>query len=286
PAGAHGQPVVQELPPFTGVSVSISRDGDSDTDGDTDGDNDRGRMPLTSLVWHAHPARAGVVVLVLHGGAVEGRQPNRVFSHNVIRMLPFALALAKGPGPIAVARLRMRFRGWNGDEASPLVDAGWALEQVRAFYPGAPIALVGHSMGGRVALHLGAEPDVRLVLGLSPWIEKGDPRPGPDCQTVLIHGDRDVICPLWGSRRAVDEMVAQGRKAALIRVARSDHAMLLRARLWTRLVTGVVRAVFADELGGCDERGSGQPASGRDEEVDPVDAAVQTAVHEGGIVDL
>lgn len=267
------------------MSVAISADGD--TDGDIDGDNGKGRMPLASLAWDAQPARAGVVVLVLHGGAVAGRQPNRTFSHNVIRMLPFARSLAKGPGPIAVARLRMRFRGWNGDEASPLVDTRWALEQIRATYPGASIALVGHSMGGRVALHLGAEPDVRLVLGLAPWIEKSDPRPGPDCQTVLIHGDRDIICPLWGSRRAVDEMVAQGRAAALIRVARSDHAMLLRARLWTRLVTGVVQAVFADELGGHDdERGSGQPASGRGMALDPVNAVVQAAVHRGGILDL
>ncbi|MEO5744560.1 MAG: alpha/beta fold hydrolase, partial [Terracoccus sp.] len=146
-----------------------------------------GRMPLASLAWDARPARAGVVVLVLHGGAIDGRQPNRVWSHNVIRMLPFARALAKVPGPIAVARLRMRYRGWNGDEASPLLDTRWALQQLRADYPGRPIALVGHSMGGRVALHLGDEPDVRLVLGLSPWIAKGDPRPGAGRRTVLIH---------------------------------------------------------------------------------------------------
>lgn len=264
------------------MSATISPDGDTRTDTD----NDRGRMPLASLVWDAQPARAGVVVLVLHGGAVAGRQPNRIFSHNVIRMLPFARALAKAPGPIAVARLRMRYRGWNGNEASPLVDTRWALEQLRAVYPGAPIALVGHSMGGRVALHLGAEPDVRLVLGLAPWIEKGDPRPGPDCQTVLVHGDRDIICPLWGSRRTVDEMVAEGREAALIRVARSDHAMLLRARLWTRLVTGVVQAVFADELDNDDEHGPGRPASGRGQAVGPVNAVVQAAVHQGGILDL
>ncbi|MDN5767865.1 MAG: lysophospholipase [Humibacillus sp.] len=281
------------------MSATISPDGYNNND--NDGDTDRGRMPLASLAWDARPARAGVVVLVLHGGAVEGRQPNRVLSHNVIRMLPFARALAKGPGPIAVARLRMRFRGWNGDEASPLVDARWALEQIRAVYPGAPIALVGHSMGGRVALHLGAEPDVQLVLGLSPWIEKGDPRPGPDCQTVLIHGDRDIICPLWGSRRAVEELVAQGREAALIRVARSDHAMLLRAHLWTKLVTGVVQVAFADELDEHGEHGehgkhgghgghggpaSGRPASGRSGAADPVNVVVQAAVHRGGILDL
>ena len=248
-----------------------------------------GRMPLASLAWDAQPARAGVVVLMLHGGAVDGRQPNRVWSHNVIRMLPFARSLAKGSGPIAVARLRMRYRGWNGEEASPLLDTRWALQQLREAYPGRPIALVGHSMGGRVALHLGDEPDVRLVLGLSPWIAKGDPRPGPGRRTVLIHGDRDVICPLWGSRHTVDEMLAQGREAALIRVARSDHAMLLRAGLWTRLVTEVVQVAFADELGGgAGDAGQGGPGPHGLAATpgDRVDAVVQTAVHRGGILDL
>ncbi|WP_254666459.1 alpha/beta fold hydrolase [Humibacillus sp. DSM 29435] len=256
---------------------------------DTDAATHPGRMPLASLAWNARPAHAGVVVLVVHGGAVEGRQPNRVWSHNVIRMLPFARALAKVPGPIAVARLRMRYRGWNGEEASPLLDARWALRQLRAAYPGRPIALVGHSMGGRVALHLGDEPDVGLVLGLSPWIEKGDPRPGAGRRTVLIHGDRDVICPLWGSRRTVEEMVAQGREAALIRVARSDHAMLLRAGLWTRLVTEVVQVAFADELGRAAGDGGHEGREGHDPAsagLDRIDAVVQTAVHRGGILDL
>ena len=263
------------------MSATIETDATS-VEATSDNDNDESdtrRMPLASLAWDAEPARAGVVVLVLHGGAVEGRQPNRVWSHNVIRMLPFARGLAKVPGPIAVARLRFRYRGWNGDEAAPLLDTRWALQQIRSAYPGTPIALVGHSMGGRVALHLGDEPDVRLVLGLAPWIEKGDPRPGAGRRTVLIHGDRDIICPLWGSRRTVDEMLAQGREAALIRVARSDHAMLLRARLWTRLVTGVVEAAFATELGAA--AGHGGPDAD-----DPVDAALQAAVHQGGILDL
>ena len=131
-------------------------------------------------------------------------------------------------------------------------------------------------MGGRVALHLGDDPDVRLVLGLSPWIEKGDPRPGPGRQVVLIHGDRDIICPLWGSRRTVEELVAQGQQAALIRVARSDHAMLVRSRLWSRLVTGVVQAAFADELG----------MDGGFDSDDPAEATAQAAVQRGGILDL
>jgi hypothetical protein len=228
-------------------------------------------LPQATLVWDARPVGATVVALVMHGGAVDGLEPNRPWSHNVARLVPFARALRGVPGPMAVARLRFRVRGWNG-EAMPVEDARWALSQVRAAYPGVPIALVGHSMGGRVAMFVGDEPDVRLVIGLAPWVEPGDPHPGAGRRTVLIHGDRDVICSLARSRRAVEQMRAEGLDASLVRVARADHAMLVRARLWTALVTGVVEASFASELGG-----TGEPTSGA------IGAVVARIVHTGGV---
>jgi hypothetical protein len=132
-------------------------------------------------------------------------------------------------------------------------------------------------MGGRVALHLGDEPDVRLVVALAPWIEQADTRPGPWCRTVVIHGDRDVICGLSRSRRLVEQLQAQGRDATLIRVARGDHGMLVRARLWTELVTGVMTGTFADELGLADDRRV-EPRSG------VVGGAIALALHGGGSV--
>ena len=75
----------------------------------------RSRMPSASLSWDARPADAGVVALVMHGGAVDGFELNHPWSHNVARLVPFARALRKVPGPIAVARLRFRVPGWNGD---------------------------------------------------------------------------------------------------------------------------------------------------------------------------
>ncbi|ADU46837.1 alpha/beta fold hydrolase [Intrasporangium calvum] len=233
-------------------------------------------MPLASLAWDARPARAGAVALVLHGGAVDGREPNHPWSHNVARLVPFARALRKVPGPLAVARLRFRYRGWNGAEASPVEDARWALAQIRADYPDAPVALVGHSMGGRTALTVADEDNVRLVVGLSPWIERGDPVPRDGRKTVLIHGDRDIITPLSASRRIVEGLLDDGRDATLIRVARGDHAMLVRAGLWSTLVVDIVGSTFARELGGWSE-----PRSG------PIGAVVARAVHgSGGILDI
>ncbi|MDN5796776.1 MAG: lysophospholipase [Intrasporangium sp.] len=235
-------------------------------------------MPLTSLSWDAAPAAPGAVALLLHGGSIEGRQANRPWSHNVARLYPIARAVAAAstPKPLAVARLRFRWRGWNGDERSPVGDARWALDQVRVRYPGVPIALVGHSMGGRTAIYLADESDVRLLVGISPWIEAGDPLPvGRDLTTVLIHGDRDTICPLWFSRETVEKLRAEGHGAALIRVARSDHAMLVRARLWSRLVTDVVVAGLADELGGAVPPWP-----------DPVRSLAERTVGPGGIYDI
>jgi predicted esterase len=250
--------------------VSTTFEGPARVEAPSAGDG----LPLATLVWHARPADARVVVLVLHGGAIDGFEPNRPWSHNVARLVPFARALARRvPGPVAVARLRFRVRGWNGADAMPVLDTEWALSQLRATYPGASIALVGHSMGGRVALHVGSAPDVRLVVGLAPWIERGDPRPGAAQRTVLIHGDRDVICGLSRSRSLVERMQADGLDASLVRVERGDHAMLVRWPLWTRLVTGIVTATFAAELGHDEEPPTG--AEG---------AVVAQVVHSGGAV--
>ena len=186
----------------------------------------------------------------MHGGAVEGHEPNRAWSHNVARLVPFARALRKVPGPLAVARLRFRVRGWNG-EAMPVEDARWALAQVRAAYPGVPIALVGHSMGGRVAMFVGDEPDVRLVVGLAPWVEPGDPRPGAGAAHRPLHGDRDVICSLGAHPHARS---SRCRPRGSTRRSSASPAPTTRCSCapgcGRRSSREVVEATFARELGG------------------------------------
>jgi alpha/beta superfamily hydrolase len=208
-------------------------------------------MPQPSLSWDASPADATAVALVLHGGAVQGRQLNRVWSHNVARLVPFAWSLARGVrGPLAVSRLRFGVRGWNGDERSPVADAVWALDQIRERYPRRPVAVIGHSMGGRVALHVADDPAVDLLVGLAAWVEPSDPLPRRDgLRSVFIHSDRDRITSIAGPRRIVQTLRDEGRQASLVRVAESDHAMLRRAGTWTALVTQTVAAHYADELG-------------------------------------
>lgn len=228
-------------------------------------------MPQPALSWDASPADAKAVALVMHGGAAQGRELNRAWSHNVARLVPFGWSLAhRVPGPLAVARLRFGVRGWNGDERAPVADACWALGQIRERYRDRPIAVIGHSMGGRTALHIADEQDVSLLLGLAAWVDPGDPLPSNGVRSVFIHSDRDRVTSIAGPRRAVETLRSDGRAASLIRVAESDHAMLRRAGTWTGLVTETVAAHFADDLGR-----SWQPRHG------PVGEVVASVVRDG-----
>jgi alpha-beta hydrolase superfamily lysophospholipase len=106
--------------------------------------------------------RPEAVVLVLHGGRETSLAPVRARQLAVLRMLPFATRIFRsGSGRVAVARLRNVTRGWNatgGQEPAPVRDAEWALGRLTERFPGLPIGLVGHSMGGRTAMRIGGHP--------------------------------------------------------------------------------------------------------------------------------
>jgi pimeloyl-ACP methyl ester carboxylesterase len=178
---------------------------------------------------------ARAVVLVLHGGSAESHAPGRR-GLAWLRMVPFAHGL-RAPG-VAVWTLRYRYRGWNEAE-DPLADARWALTEARRLHPGAPIVLVGHSMGGRVALRLAGEPDVAGVCALAPWIEPGEPWRPVSATILIAHGDADrvtdpVASAAYGAR--ID--------ASFVPVPGETHGLLHRPVFWQRLVTGFVTSVL------------------------------------------
>ena len=173
------------------------------------------------------------VVLLLHGGAVSGRQRVRWSGVAVLRMMPFALALTRRAGDeLAVLRLKYRVRGWNGADRDPVVDAAWALARIRDTWPGLPIALVGHSMGGRVALHLGTEPGVAAVVALAPWIEGATPRPVVGTRVLLVHGTRDGITSPRRTATLAGRLRDNGIDVRHLEVQGGDHPMLRQAGLW------------------------------------------------------
>ncbi len=188
------------------------------------------------------PAAANAVVLILHGGGADSFQPTRWCSLAVLRMIPFARAVARRDRSAAVYRLRFSIRGWNGDGSAALRDARWALATLRERHPGAPIVLLGHSLGGRVALLTGGDPDVTGVVLLAPWAPSDAPVQQLEGRTVVvIRGGRDRVIP----PRTTDPWVARLANSAAVLTQQllpwGGHAMLRRFWVWHRLAAdGVI----------------------------------------------
>ncbi len=190
-------------------------------------------MPA-QLTWPAEPANPRAVVLVLHGGRDRSQAPVRSWHAAVLRMRPFAGAIAAaGEGRIAVASIRYAVRGWNGAAASPLRDSELALEQITGRFPGVPVGLLGHSMGGRVALQLGGDERVRAIAALAPWVESQDPvRSHPGLHVLFMHGTRDRMTSPKRSKAYADALAARGVDVTYESIEGGDHAMLRQASRW------------------------------------------------------
>jgi pimeloyl-ACP methyl ester carboxylesterase len=187
------------------------------------------------------------VALVLHGGRAKSRAPVRRRHLTVVRMTPFAASLRRAGADLglAVARLRYVVRGWNGGAQSPVADVRWGLAQIAERYPSAPVALVGHSMGGRAAIYAAAAPMVRAVVGLAPWIEPSDPvDPVAGRDVLVVHGDRDRITSPANSAQWTQRARAVAESAAYVSVSGERHAMLHRAGLWHSMATSYVLATL------------------------------------------
>ncbi len=194
------------------------------------------------------PVRA--IALVLHGGRSKSVAPVRRSQLAVLRMSPFARSLRRGGRGhgLAVARLRFAVRGWNGVQRSPVADALWALDRLGEQFPGVPIALVGHSMGGRTALYAAGHSGVRAVVGLAPWVEPGDAEATVPSLTGLrilfVHGTQDRMTDPDASAQYARAAQPHAESVSYVGVSGEKHAMLRRATLWHDLATGYVLAVL------------------------------------------
>lgn len=197
--------------------------------------------PVLTVAEATAPPRG--IALVLHGGRSSSTAPVRPRQLAVLRMVPFATALHRSGADegLVVARLRFAVRGWNGTRRSPVGDAFWAIDQLAERFPGLPVALVGHSMGGRTALYAAGRDEVSTVVGLAPWIEAGDPIQQLRGRRVLIlHGTRDRMTSARGSAEYARLAEAAGASVSYVSVRAESHAMLRRADVWHRLTAGFV----------------------------------------------
>lgn len=195
------------------------------------------------------PRDVRALALVLHGGRARSTSAVRATNLTVVRMAPFANSLrhsGRGAG-LAVARLRYVVRGWNGATQSPVGDVRWALAQLATRYPDIPVALVGHSMGGRAAIHSAGHPAVRAVVGLAPWIEAGDPYDQVAGRHVLVaHGSLDRMTNAAASAAWTRRAATVAASASYVSIQNDRHAMLRRAGLWHSLTSSYVLAVLCD----------------------------------------
>ncbi len=201
------------------------------------------------------PVRA--IALVLHGGRAKSRLPVRVTNLAVLRMLPFVSSLRRYSGAgLVVAQVRYRVRGWNGADRSPVPDTLWALDRLAERFPDVPVALVGHSMGGRAAMYAAAHDTVRSVVGLAPWIEPGDPvAPLTGRRVLIVHGDSDRMTDPRASASFARSAERVAESVTYVRVEGERHAMLRRASLWHDLATGFVGATLLGRVPGGSEKG-------------------------------
>jgi dienelactone hydrolase len=198
-----------------------------------------------TLQLHAGRRAPEAVVLVLHGGREASLDPVTANQLAVLRLVPFARVIRRrGRGRVAVARLRYRQRGWNarpGRAPAPVADARWALQQLTERFGRLPVGLVGHSMGGRTALRIGGEPEVRGVVGLAPWLPPGEPiEQLVDRRVLLVHGSADRMTDPMLTAAFADRLRAAGGAVSLVRISDGRHAMLRRPRLWHELAAQFV----------------------------------------------
>lgn len=209
------------------------------------------------LVPTREPSDPEGVALVLHGGASRGRgmrvSPTQL---SVLRMVPIAGRLARaGRGRLAVYRLLNSVRGWDS-HTTPADDVRWALAQVRArFGDAVPMALVGHSLGGRAALLTAGEPQVRSVVALAAWLYPQEPLPAAaDRDVLFVHGDHDRIAQPAHAQAAARRLSRTAR-VGLVTVRDGKHAMLRRHHVFDGLASDWVRAtLLGDPVGGTVDR--------------------------------
>ncbi len=158
---------------------------------------------------------------------------------------------------LAVAQVRYRVRGWNGAERSPVADTSWALDELATRFPDVPVALVGHSMGGRAAIYAAGARRVRAVVGLAPWIEPGDPvapltgrrrahrarRPRPDDRSACLGRVRPVRRAGSPNRSPTSASKASGTQCCDARHSgTTSHRIRCRDVSWAALRTDPRRA--------------------------------------------
>ena len=146
-------------------------------------------------------------------------------------------------------------------------DARWALDRIAERFGHLPVGLIGHSMGGRVALrvadHVGRHSvegrggeghggGVRSVAALAPWLPPGESIPPLDDRALLLaHGTADRVTDPRETVELAEKLAADGVDVEFVEFPGARHSMLFPARPWHDLVAKfMVRTLLAPASGG------------------------------------
>jgi len=179
--------------------------------------------------------RPSAMILMLHGGKPNSRAVVGDRSASWQRSAAMARSIADRAHEAAtnVWLLRYRERGWNGHGASPVADARWALDQIRAAHGDVPVILLGHSMGGRVAVHVADDPSVVGVVALAPWWEDTEPvHTLAGRSLIAAHGRRDRLTSFVQTRQFVERARSVTDHAEFVDMGPRGHYMLSGANAW------------------------------------------------------
>jgi pimeloyl-ACP methyl ester carboxylesterase len=197
---------------------------------------------MTTGLWRLDPRTVPeAVVIALPGGTEHSHRRGSRLQAPYLRMAEIALSVhvwGRAMG-IGVWQVCYRYRGWNGDEMSPVDDGLAALEALRREWGNVPAVLLGHSMGARTALRLAGDPSVRGVVALAPWLPEGEPTSQlAGRKVVLAHGRRDRVVPV-SMTIAFGEAARRSRVAPTVEtivVKGAGHALIRRPFTWDRIV--------------------------------------------------
>ncbi|MFF3321715.1 alpha/beta hydrolase [Streptomyces sp. NPDC002889] len=201
--------------------------------------------PALHIDRTAQPPRAAI--LLLHGGRADAVEPPSALNLPGVRMRPFARAITRATAghDIVIGRVRYGHRGWNGERADAGRDALRALDELALVTGPVPTLLVGHSMGGRAALHAAGHPLVTGAVGLAPWCPAEEPVEHlTGRRLVLLHGDRDRVTDPRETWAFAARARTVGAEVCALRMSGGDHAMLRRAAQWHTITTQVVTGLL------------------------------------------
>ncbi len=205
-------------------------------------------MPAPSLTPYDAPGRTVAMVLVLHGG--KDRSSAEVTGRSLAWRRSLRLAHDLG-GPlhgegVGLSVLRYRTAGWNGDGAGRIEDAHWALDRIRASYGEVPVAILGHSMGGRAACRVADHELVRGVVALAPWLPADEPVAALAGRVLYAaHGQRDRITRARDTRAFVERAREVATTASFTDMGDLGHYLLRGVHAWNAFALDGIRRVLA-----------------------------------------